>query len=189
MRKMTMLLTGSPVYFNEQITQKRQKRSLPRKSINSREYFNENLDQRSTKNRNKSSFFSCCNGESEKYENKGFGLRPEVRPKVKNLDESYMDISKSILDEQRKMYKKKEKTIKYTRDSEEDRSRVIQAQDESEKIKASFVMSAEMEEKDRANKRMLREALERREQELNYEMESKLKRERDEKGELYIKLA
>ena len=46
-----------------------------------------------------------------------------------------------------------------------------------------------MEEKERANKRMLREALEQREKELNYEMESKLKRERDEKGALYVKLA
>ena len=36
---------------------------------------------------------------------------------------------------------------------------------------------------------MLQEALERREKELTYEMESRLKRERDEKGQLYVKLA
>jgi hypothetical protein len=93
-----MLLTGSPVYFNEQITQKKRKRSLPRKSINSREYFNENLETRT--NKRTKSFFNCCNGESDKYESKGFGLRPEVRPKVKSYyDENYMDISRSILEE------------------------------------------------------------------------------------------
>ena len=60
-----------------------------------------------------------------------------------------MDISKHILEEQRKMYKNKENTVKYTRDTEDDRSRIIQAQGESEQIKKSFVMSAEMEEKQR----------------------------------------
>lgn len=100
-----------------------------------------------------------------------------------------MDISRSILEEQEKVLKKKEKVIKYHRDSEEERERILQAQGESEKIKNSFVVSAEMEEKERANKRMLKEALDQREKELNYEMESKLKRERDEKGALYVKLA
>ena len=80
MRKMTMLLTGSPVYFNEQITSKKHKRSIPRKSINSREYFNEKLEKREIKGK---SIFNCCSGESDKYETKGFGMKPEVRPKVK----------------------------------------------------------------------------------------------------------
>jgi hypothetical protein len=73
---------------------------LPRKSINSREYFNENLE--SNRNKRSTSFFNCCSGETEKYESKGFGLRPEVRPRVDH-DKNYMDISRSILEEQEKV--------------------------------------------------------------------------------------
>jgi hypothetical protein len=38
-----------------------------------------------------------------------------------------MDISRSILEEQEKVLKKKEKVIKYHRDSEEERERILQA--------------------------------------------------------------
>ena len=186
MRKMTMLLTGSPVYFNEQIHSKKQKRSLPRKSINSREYFNDKLERNARKQK---SIFSCCNGEREdpRYETKGFGLRPEIRPKVK--EENYMDISMQILQEQQKMRKPKEKVYKFEYDPDDDLKRIQKAQGESQAIKNNFIENAELEEKERETKRMLKEALEQREMELKIEMDNRIKRERDEKGQLYIRLA
>lgn len=44
------------------------------------------------------------------------------------------------------MLQKKEKIIKYQRDSQEERERILEAQGESEKIKHSFIKSADLEE-------------------------------------------